>query len=150
MTTKQKSKSRAATPKVRKAAPRPFVDAISDAEAEKIVMSVKQAGPLFPREDMDDLERHIAADKFGFERRAGLAAVSMEGKDLLNCIADSTESAEAFADLEYRIGNYLEALRGLVLWMEEAHRRILVSLAYRPDVQQLLDKAEARRAGAAH
>ena len=81
-------------------------------------------------------------DEHGLTRRMALHSLCRAGADLIDGIEKDQEIALAMAELSSNLTDYINRLKSLTEIMESAQARLLVSLAQRADMTEILGAAE--------
>lgn len=117
-------------------------DALDEGEfAELITRRLREAPPALTQQQLDDIEKDAQAA--GVTRRAVLASLTQPGAKLIDAVVDDHDTARAFADLHARIREYLDQMTLLTDLVQSARMRLMVALAQRDDMQELLDEVDA-------
>lgn len=86
---------------------------------------------------IEDTERAM-----GVTRRAALMTLTMPGKKLLAEMRKDKELARALACAYESLGDYIDKLDGMSCMMKTAYARLMVALAQREDMRELLKQAK--------
>lgn len=112
--------------------------------AELMLQRITEDPAVFTDEQIDAIEKRAQAD--GITRRAMLAFLSKPGKWALETIAQDREAAVAFADLQAQILDYLDRDKSMREFFAAANVRILIALAQREDMDEIIAEVNPRKA----
>jgi hypothetical protein len=98
-------------------------------------------------EDSQDVEARLADNldlELAVSRRIGLTLCSKDGAWFRKLTQlDDFESAVAMRGAELALADYLDRLRELESWLEEAKLRVSVAIAGRADAERVYEAADA-------
>ncbi len=109
--------------------------------AMKMLRTVRKAPALMTHDQMENLERTIQADD-GVARRMGLAVAAMPGGELIGKVEADRNAAVTFATIDECVTEYLHKLKGLTAVLEVAQTRLLIALATREDMADVIAEAK--------
>jgi len=99
--------------------------------------------PQMTKEQMAAIDEDCRGPAQGVDRRIMLASLTRTGAELIAAAIEDDESGETVAQMIVRIQSYERRLRQLADWAQTAHIRLMMALAGREDMQQLLKSADA-------
>lgn len=119
-------------------------DALSPGEfAELIIQRAKEAPPTITKAQLYDIEKGVQATDA--TRRAAIAVLTMPGSELMQIVVSGQETALAFAQLAEWIDCFLEKQQRVKDLVKSAQAKLLVALAQREDMHNLLDQATSEK-----
>lgn len=119
-------------------------DALSPDEfAELIIQRAKEAPPTITKAQLYDIEKGVQATDA--TRRAAIAVLAMPGSELMQIVVSGRETALAFAQLTEWIDCFLEKQQRVKDLVKSAQAKLLVALAQREDMHNLLDQATSEK-----
>jgi hypothetical protein len=113
----------------------------ADTFSDVIFERVRTSPATLSEAEMRELEEAVRADHFGYARRGALGVLTQTGAEIINAVAEDRPTAVAFADLLNRITAYRNALTDLLDLLRQAEARLLVALANRDDMQEVMAEA---------
>ena len=122
----------------------PPVEQLTDQEADEIFQSYRRRKAVMTKKHMYEFEAAVrqsnTTDNFGQARRTALAILTVPCKKLFRDIEKERDTAVACADAERIISSYADRLRELSGLVEEAHRRLMIGLAGRTDMTEIVEQ----------
>lgn len=118
--------------------------AVSSAEVDQCVelfQAVLEAPASVSATVLDDIEKAFGTNHWGPTRRAALAFMSKTGREQMEIFTDSRSGAVAIATLDEGVREYSRQLRALADIMDAASARILLGLAQREDMSEVIEEA---------
>jgi hypothetical protein len=110
--------------------------------ADKMLRNIRKSPALMTHEQMYEYEKGVQTDS-GIARRGALAVLTQPGAKLIDGIYQDRETAVAMAAMYELISVYHKDLEGLTKLVDVALARLIVALANRTDMNEIL--AEGRR-----
>jgi len=113
---------------------------LSDAEAEaaRILKRFSMSPPEISTAQMYDIEKHAQA--MDRSRRLAFGVLTKSGPELLRIAKESPKEA---AEMSVTLSNYLKSLSDLRSLIQTAEWRVSLALCERPDMKELLKRAES-------
>jgi hypothetical protein len=113
------------------------------AKEEELFDMQREAPAVLTQDKMFSLEKAIEADREGVCRRPALTVLTKPGKHLLDEIGNDAELAAAeSAQILQALGPYTERLQSLLDMRLKSEAWLMVALATREDMNELLAPAE--------
>jgi hypothetical protein len=109
-----------------------------DAFSDAIFDEVKKAPATLSDEEVRQLEEEFRQDIAGYARRGAFGILAQTGAHIIAAVAKDRPTAVAFADLYGRVAAYKGALTELLELVRQAEARLLVALANREDMTEIM------------
>ncbi len=113
----------------------------SEQFADEVTAKVKAAPAWFTHEQMAKAEREFQAN--GVTRRIALAVLTKSGQELIDAVSADRDFAVAMADWSAGGDGYLAGLEAERKTVEHAQARVLIALAHREDMDEVLSEARS-------
>lgn len=112
----------------------------------KMVRDLRKSPALVSVEQMEELESAITADGPGVTRRCAVSLLTRRGEELPNKVADDREFAVGCASLHHCLDGYVGSVKNLLELLKLVQARLIVALATREDLSELLVEGRAMTA----
>lgn len=107
--------------------------------AETLLEKVLNAPATLTKENVDEDEASLNAQSW--IRRTGVSLQTISGRELCENVKDDKDTAIVLAEWSNAVGEYIKKVNAIVEILEASRLRVMVALARREDVDQIMEAA---------